>query len=92
MSFLDKLFGSSKYLNREIKADTPAENAAVEPEKPEVSENAEPAPVFTETEPDFPVPFGYKCSWLCVKANSPEEVIEKLGLKNPHPFLYEVFA
>lgn len=83
MSFLDKLFGSSKYLNREIKADKPAENAAVEPEKPEVSENAEPAPVFTETEPDFPVPFGYKCSWLCVKANSPEEVIEKLGLKNP---------
>ena len=33
--------------------------------------------------PDKPVPFGYKCSWLCVKANSPEEVIEKIGLKNP---------
>lgn len=33
--------------------------------------------------PDKPVPFGYKNSWLCVKANSPEEVIEKVGLKNP---------
>ena len=33
--------------------------------------------------PDKPVPFGYKCSWLCVKADSPEEVIEKVGLKNP---------
>lgn len=33
--------------------------------------------------PDKPVPFGYKNSWLCVRANSPEEVIEKVGLKNP---------
>ncbi len=33
--------------------------------------------------PDKPVPFGYKNSWLCVKASSPEEVIEKIGLKNP---------
>ena len=33
--------------------------------------------------PDKPVPFGYKNSWLCIKANSPEEVIEKVGLKNP---------
>lgn len=33
--------------------------------------------------PDKPAPFGYKNSWLCVKANSPEEVIEKVGLKNP---------
>lgn len=33
--------------------------------------------------PDKPVPFGYKNSWLCVKAGSPEEVIEKIGLKNP---------
>lgn len=36
-----------------------------------------------QTAPDKPVPFGYKCSWLCVKAGSPEEVIEKVGLKNP---------
>lgn len=34
--------------------------------------------------PDKPVPFGYKNSWLCLKANSPEEVIGKMGLKNPH--------
>ncbi len=33
--------------------------------------------------PDKPVPFGYKNSWLCIKAGSPEEVIEKMGLKNP---------
>lgn len=33
--------------------------------------------------PDKPVPFGYKNSWLCVKADSSEEVIEKVGLKNP---------
>ena len=33
--------------------------------------------------PDKPVPFGYKCSWLCIKASSPEEVIAKMGLKNP---------
>lgn len=33
--------------------------------------------------PDKPVPFGYKNSWLCIRANSPEEVIEKIGLKNP---------
>lgn len=38
---------------------------------------------YIESDPDFPVPFGYKNSWLCVKAGSPEEVIEKLGLKNP---------
>ncbi len=29
------------------------------------------------------MPFGYKNSWLCIRANSPEEVIEKIGLKNP---------
>lgn len=32
--------------------------------------------------PDTPVRFGFKASWLCVKADSPEAVIEKLGLKN----------
>lgn len=38
-----------------------------------------------EIEPDYPVAFGYKCNWLCVKANSSEEVIEKLGLKDAEP-------
>lgn len=38
-----------------------------------------------ESAPDSPVPFGYKNSWLCIKADSPEEVIEKLGLKDPVP-------
>lgn len=33
--------------------------------------------------PDKPVPFGYKNSWLCIRAGSPEEVIEKIGLKSP---------
>lgn len=38
---------------------------------------------FPEDVPDKPVPFGYKNSWLCIKADSPEEVIEKMCLKNP---------
>ena len=71
MGFLDNLFKDSKY------------------EKKEVPENLQSAPVIAEAinpnAPDSPVPFGYKCSWLCVKADSPEEVIEKLGLKNPEP-------
>lgn len=33
--------------------------------------------------PDCPIPFGYKTSWLCVKSDSPEEVISALGLKDP---------
>ena len=33
--------------------------------------------------PDTPIPFGFKTSWLCVKGFTPEEVIEKLGLKDP---------
>lgn len=39
--------------------------------------------ITPQTTPDKPVPFGYKSSWLCVKAGSPEEVIEKVGLKAP---------
>lgn len=39
--------------------------------------------------PDFPVPFGYKTSWLCVKSNFPEEVISALGLKAPVPSGWE---
>ena len=33
--------------------------------------------------PDTPIPFGFKTSWLCIKGFTPEEVIEKLGLKDP---------
>ena len=36
-----------------------------------------------QTVPDKPAPFGYKNSWLCIRASPPEEVIEKMGLKNP---------
>lgn len=45
--------------------------------------NAPPKANVPAVVPDKPVPFGYKNSWLCVKADSPEEVIEKVGLKNP---------
>lgn len=33
--------------------------------------------------PDTPIPFGFKTSWLCVRSESPEIVIETLGLKDP---------
>ena len=39
--------------------------------------------------PDMPVPFGYKTSWLCVKSDSPEDVMGALGLKNPVPSNWE---
>lgn len=38
-----------------------------------------------DTTPDKPQPFGYKTSWLCIKSDSPEEVIEALDLKNAAP-------
>ena len=38
---------------------------------------------------DSPLPFGYKNSWLCVKAQDPQEVIRTLGLKNPRPSNWE---
>ena len=57
-------------------------------ERPAAAKPAE-VPVIsrpaTGNDPDLPVPFGYKCNWLCVKASSPLEVIEKLELKNPEP-------
>ena len=39
----------------------------------------------SSVKPETPVSFrrGEKCSWLCVIADSSEEVIDKLGLKNP---------
>lgn len=88
MGFLDELFSESKYLNKDkqpkedtAKADKPAAAKTVE------IKTAEPASVrpATGTEPDFPVPFGYKCNWLCVKSDSPIDVIQKLGLKNYEP-------
>ncbi|MCM1166113.1 MAG: hypothetical protein NC299_04910 [Lachnospiraceae bacterium] len=42
-----------------------------------------PSPSEFDAAPDKPVPFGYNNSWLCIKAGSPEEVIGKMGLKNP---------
>lgn len=94
MGFLDDLFSESKYLNKENQpkkaaekaVETPAVNTAAA--KPvEISEPApvQPARPATGTEPDYPVPFGYKCNWLCVKSDSPMDVIQKLGLKNFEP-------
>ncbi len=31
-------------------------------------------------EPDEPIPFGYKCSWLAIKTDEPEAVVTSLGL------------
>lgn len=67
MGFLDDLLSSSK--NFETKGAENTDNSA-----PIVPENG--------IDPDFPVSFGYKCNWICVKANDPIDVIEKLGLKN----------
>lgn len=82
MGFLDDLFSKSqKVLNgvKQIQNEVKQFQDATECVQPE------PVPVSTGNEPDLPVPFGYKCCWLCVKAGSPEEVIEKLALKNPEP-------
>ncbi|MBD5130131.1 MAG: hypothetical protein HDT43_09430 [Ruminococcaceae bacterium] len=58
-----------------------AESAPIIAEvKPEI-----PVRAATGSEPDHPVPFGYKCNWLCVKSDSPTDVIQKLGLKNFEP-------
>ncbi len=81
MGFLDDLFSESKYLNKNKQPKKENKPEAVRPAEPAV------LPVRPETgsEPDFPVPFGYKCNWLCVRSDSPEEVIQKLGLKNSEP-------
>ena len=47
----------------------------------EISSPAE-QPQKAEMLPDKPRPFGYKTNWLCVKCDSPEQVIDALGLKN----------
>lgn len=92
MGFLDDLFGNSKYLNNKDKQSKTNGQAASWPQRPgPVQSSAKPVetPVITRPEtgndPDLPVPFGYKCNWLCVKASSSLEVIEKLELKNPEP-------
>ena len=79
MGFLDDLFNSSRYLNGNKQLAAKAKPASVERREETISRPE------TGNDPDFPVPFGYKCNWLCVKANSPLDVIEKLGLKNAEP-------
>lgn len=101
MGFLDDLFEKSDYLNKnkssgerrnEAKPAAPVPAAAPpvieqEPAPVKAVNIPEAAPVrpATGNDPDLPVPFGYKCNWLCVKADSSLEVIEKLGLKNAEP-------
>lgn len=89
MGFLDELFSESKYLsNKKQQAEGAGKkvNAAafgvtgLKTAAAAVRHTHE-----TGNEPDLPVPFGYKCNWLCVKSDSPLEVIEKLGLKNAEP-------
>ncbi len=89
MGFLDDLFGNSKYLNNKEKG-KPVQQAspAPQPSPAPQFQQAQPAPAFipeTGSNADFPVAFGYKCNWLCVKSDSPLDVIEKLGLKNAEP-------
>lgn len=69
---LGKSLADGMGLNAQTNAES-GENSALPP-------SGAPIP---EAVPDKPVPFGYKNSWLCIKAGSPEEVIEKMGLKNP---------
>ena len=88
MGFLNELFSNSKYLNDKQSNENQVQKPKTNAERPSTANPVE-VPVLTRPEtgndPDLPVPFGYKCNWLCVKANSPLEVIEKLGLKNAEP-------
>lgn len=90
MGFLDDLFGNSKYLNNEKGTDDQKVNKETKPMPAPIPSIAEtpvevPARPSTGNDPDAPVPFGYKCNWLCIKSDSPMDVIEKLGLKNAEP-------
>lgn len=78
MGFFNDLFGKSKNMNKDKQPEQqkPAKEIRIET-------RAAAARPETGNAPDSPVPFGYKNSWLCIKASSPEEVIEKVGLKNP---------
>ncbi len=50
---------------------------------------AAPSTADIDVTPDMPQPFGFKTSWLCIKSNSPEEVISKLRLMNAVPANWE---
>lgn len=73
MGFLDKLFGGER------------KNSA----KPEAAVEKNNEPQGIEITPDKPRPFGYKTSWLCIKCDSPEQVISALGLKGAVPANWE---
>lgn len=77
MGFLDILFGkkSSEPVPQSAANTKPSINITV----PQSSTAAKSAIDIT---PDKPQPFGYKTSWLCIRAESSEEVISALGLKN----------
>lgn len=77
MGFLDNLFDNIKAAAKAV-SDMPESKPASVSE----SRNAHTSVSTADSVPDTPVRFGYKASWLCVKADSPEAVIEKLGLKN----------
>ena len=99
MGFLDDLFGKSKFVNKGSKSEQPKPEAP-KAEQPKLAQMPEqqparsinidtsraeaPRPAIGD-EPDSPVPFGYKCDWLCIKSDSTLDVIEKLGLKNAEP-------
>ena len=86
MGFLDDLFNESKYLNKDKQPKEEAKLTETREAKPvEIRTADTPVRAATGSEPDYPVPFGYKCNWLCVRADSPMEVIQKLGLKNFEP-------
>lgn len=100
MAFLDDLFSGSKYLNKEKQdgktVPQPVQSERIDqPKQPAQSEQpvqsiqseqpVKPVRAATGSEPDLPVPFGYKCNWLCIKSDSPMDVILKLGLKNYEP-------
>jgi hypothetical protein len=42
--------------------------------------NAKPNRGGVQVAADHPVPFGYKCAWLAIKAEDPEAVVSALGL------------
>lgn len=46
-------------------------------------EQEAPKAVQSAAVPEKPVPFGYKVEWLCVKSESPQQVISALGLTEP---------
>jgi hypothetical protein len=39
------------------------------------------ASIGTPTEPDFPVPFGYKCAWYAVSTEDTLDLVQVVGLK-----------